>query len=138
MLNLLSNASTFTESREITLEVSRLRRKQEEERGKQEEKFNFIGSEAVASDVLGLEAKREGGKKEKKLESDISAGEEWISFKISDTGIGINAEQIERVFQGFTQADESTTRRYGGTGLGLAIAKKFCQIMGEILVGKRV
>ncbi|MEG4808354.1 ATP-binding protein [Microcoleus sp. F8-D3] len=138
MLNLLSNASTFTESREITLEVSRLRRKQEEERGKQEEKFNFIGSEEVASDVLGLEAKREGGKKEKKLESDISAGEEWISFKISDTGIGINAEQIERVFQGFTQADESTTRRYGGTGLGLAIAKKFCQIMGEILVGKRV
>ena len=58
------------------------------------------------------------------------AREEWISFKVSDTGMGMNAEQIERVFPAFTQADESTTRRYGGTGLGLAIAKKLCQMMG--------
>jgi signal transduction histidine kinase len=57
-------------------------------------------------------------------------GEAWISFKISDTGIGMNAEQIERVFKAFTQADESPTRRYGSRGLGLAIAKKFCQMMG--------
>jgi signal transduction histidine kinase len=42
----------------------------------------------------------------------------------------MNAEQIERVFQAFTQADEFTTRRYGGTGLGRAIAEKFCVIMG--------
>ena len=58
------------------------------------------------------------------------AREEWISFKVSDTGMGMNAEQIERVFPAFTQADESTTRRYGGTGLGLAIANKLCQMMG--------
>ncbi len=42
----------------------------------------------------------------------------------------MKAEQIERVFQAFTQADESTTRRYGGTGLGRAIAQKFCLMMG--------
>jgi signal transduction histidine kinase len=42
----------------------------------------------------------------------------------------MKAEQIERVFQAFTQADESTTCRYGGTGLGLAIAQKFCVMMG--------
>lgn len=45
--------------------------------------------------------------------SDIPAAEEWISFIVSDTGIGIKTEKIERVFQAFTQADESTTRRYG-------------------------
>jgi signal transduction histidine kinase len=48
----------------------------------------------------------------------------------------MKAEQIERVFQAFTQADESTTRRYGRTGLGLAIAQKFFQMMGEIFVGR--
>ncbi|MEG3840689.1 ATP-binding protein [Microcoleus sp. herbarium14] len=130
LLNLLSNASKFTEAGEITLEVSRFIRNQEGGKGNKEEKFCFLGQEEAKSDVLGLEAKREGGRREKEAESDISAGEEWISFKVSDTGIGMNAEQIERVFQPFTQADESTTRRYGGTGLGLAIAKKFCEMMG--------
>ncbi|MEG4928141.1 MULTISPECIES: ATP-binding protein [unclassified Microcoleus] len=130
LLNLLSNASKFTESGEITLEVRRFRRKQEAEREKHEEKLSFLGEEQVESDVLGVEAKRERSKSEKELESDIPAAEEWISFTVSDTGIGMNPEQIERVFQAFTQADESTTRRYGGTGLGLAIAKKFCQMMG--------
>ncbi len=55
--------------------------------------------------------------------------EEWISFKVSYTRIGMNPDQIERAFQHFTKVDEST-RRYGGTGLGLGIANKFSQIMG--------
>ena len=53
-----------------------------------------------------------------------------IAFEVTDTGIGMNSEQIGRLFQAFTQADASTTRKYGGTGLGLAITKKFCQMMG--------
>ena len=55
---------------------------------------------------------------------------EWIEFSISDTGIGMSAEQIRQVFDPFTQADSSTTRKYGGTGLGLSITQKFCQMMG--------
>lgn len=53
-----------------------------------------------------------------------------IQFSVTDTGIGINPEQIERLFQPFMQADTSTTRRYGGTGLGLSITRRICDLMG--------
>ena len=64
---------------------------------------------------------------------------QYISFKVSDTGIGMNPRQIGNLFQAFTQADASTTRKYGGTGLGLAITKKFCQMMkGDIEVESKL
>jgi len=53
-----------------------------------------------------------------------------IELKVADTGIGMTPEQLERVFQEYTQADKTTTRNYGGTGLGLAITRKLCQLMG--------
>ncbi len=53
-----------------------------------------------------------------------------VIFDVSDSGIGMTPEQVERLFQPFTQADSSTTRRFGGTGLGLAITRSFCQMMG--------
>lgn len=54
----------------------------------------------------------------------------WAIFHVSDTGIGMTPEQMEKLFQPFTQADASTTRHYGGTGLGLTITQRFCQMMG--------
>src|SRR5689334_7871399 len=84
LLNLLSNASKFTEKGVITLAVNR----------------------------------------------EVKNGSDWLVFRVSDTGIGMTPEQMAKLFRAFTQADDSTSRRYGGTGLGLAPTKKFCQMMG--------
>jgi ammonium transporter, Amt family len=54
----------------------------------------------------------------------------WVDFEVRDTGIGITPEQLSRLFQEFTQADSSTTRKYGGTGLGLALSRRLCRMMG--------
>jgi PAS domain S-box-containing protein len=59
----------------------------------------------------------------------------FITFSVVDSGIGMSSEQMQKLFKPFTQADTSTTRKYGGTGLGLAITHKLCEMMGgNILV----
>ena len=107
LLNLLDNATKFTEHGSIILDVSR--------EDDPELQLLTSGANAEPASNTGTEG--------------------WIRFQVRDTGIGMTQEQLPTIFQAFTQADESTTRRYGGTGMGLAISRSFCQMMGgEIIV----
>jgi len=68
-----------------------------------------------------------------KVNRQTRAEGEWVTFCVIDHGIGMTEEQQTKIFKPFTQADSSTTRRYGGTGLGLAITKDFAEMMGGSL-----
>jgi signal transduction histidine kinase len=84
--------------------------------------LNLLGNAVKFTDVgsITLAAAVEGGQ---------------LVFSVTDTGIGMTAEQMEVVFNPFQQADTSTTRKFGGTGLGLAICKRLLELMqGEIRV----
>ncbi len=83
--------------------------------------FNQLSNAAKFTEqgVISIEVERES-----------TAGREWIQFCVKDNGVGMNGEQLAKIFDAFAQADASTTRQYGGTGLGLAITRKFCEMMG--------
>ena len=92
LLNVLSNASKFTQDGKLTVRVER-------------------------------------------LETD----RRMVQIMISDTGIGMSGEQVGRLFQAFSQADASTTKKFGGTGLGLAITRHFCRLLGgDVTVASQV
>ncbi|MGH7416639.1 MAG: response regulator, partial [Candidatus Rokuibacteriota bacterium] len=61
---------------------------------------------------------------------EVMDGQDWMVFRVSDTGIGMTPEQLTRLFEVFSQADAATTRKYGGTGLGLALSRRLCRMMG--------
>src|ERR1039458_1184982 len=86
--------------------------------------FNLLSNACKFTEngVIRLEAKRTRRK-----------GSDWVEFRVTDTGIGMSAEQLDRLYRPFMQADASTTRKYGGTGLGLSISREFCQMMGGSL-----
>nr|WP_293103256.1 sensor histidine kinase [Okeania sp. SIO2F4] len=105
LINLLSNASKFTHEGIITLKVVR----------EYNIKHNGNGSNKLAIESANVSDDRILNQ---------------IIFSVTDTGIGMTPQQIEKVFQPFVQADNSTTRKYGGTGLGLSICQKFCEMMG--------
>ncbi len=102
LLNLLSNAAKFTENGTITLTVER----------RDDTMTRGHGDIAKNNHLVTLSPSHQ------------------VVFRVSDTGIGLTSEQMERLFQPFIQAEATTTRKYGGTGLGLVISRHYCRMMG--------
>ena len=105
LLNLLANAVKFTEKGEVVLMVSA--------------RPLELGASEAADVALQAESA-----------SAVKAPQVELRFAIRDTGIGLSQQGMGRLFQSFSQADSSTTRKYGGTGLGLAISKRLAELMG--------
>jgi PAS domain S-box-containing protein len=102
LFNLLSNAAKFTEGGSVRLEVCKDERRMADDKGD--------ALRGVSPPAIGLAP--------------------FVIFRVTDTGIGMTPDQAAHLFTPFTQADASTTRKYGGTGLGLTISRRFCQMMG--------
>lgn len=78
----------------------------------------------------GIKFTREGTVSITVSATDVTGESAHICFAVADTGIGMNPEQLKKLFQSFNQADPSVTRKFGGTGLGLAISKQLCNLIG--------
>jgi PAS domain S-box-containing protein len=89
-------------------------------------KFTERGGVTVDASAFRAGSVSDGGKPV----ADASGSDVWLRFEIRDTGIGIAPEQQRRIFDAFTQADDSSTRRFGGAGLGLALAAQLVRSMG--------
>ncbi len=93
--------------------------------------FNLLSNAAKFTErgTITLQVRTEAKGLRTELEGSLNPPSS-ILFTVSDTGIGMTDEQSEKLFQEFTQADASTSRKYGGTGLGLALSRRFCRLMG--------
>ncbi|MDJ0515761.1 MAG: ATP-binding protein [Trichodesmium sp. MO_231.B1] len=103
--------------------------------------INLLGNAAKFTEdgVITLSVEKVKNRKPKNNQNQnselLNNEQNYIVFQVIDTGIGMTEEQLKHIFKPFTQADASTTRRYGGTGLGLAICQRLCERMGaEIAV----
>jgi signal transduction histidine kinase/CheY-like chemotaxis protein len=94
--------------------------------------FNLLSNAAKFTDhgTVTLQVRLDSSAPDVRLDSSALDPRPSVLFSVTDTGIGMTDEQMGRLFEAFSQADASTTRRFGGTGLGLAISRSFCRLMG--------